>query len=316
MLSRRLLRVKVMQAVNIFHKNDDMTLQQAEKNMFYSIYKSYELYHLLLLLLVDIQAFASNKIEKGKSKILPTPEELEPNTHFIENKALIKLSKNQTLLKFVEHKGLSWVNHREIIKSLYKEICDSEFYQEYMKMGKTDFETDRNFLVKITEKVIAQYEPLYSNLEEQSIFWNDESEYIMSMVIKTLRDFKSNDENNKELMPEFREEEDKTFISTLLRKSIIYHKETSELIKKYLKNWELERISFMDIVLIEIALAEMTEFSDISLKVTLNEYIEISKYYSTPKSGYFINGVLEKIINEYKEAGKIKKISEKLLELN
>ena len=305
-----------MQTVYIFHKNEDMTIQQAEKNLFYSIYKSYELYHLLLLLLVDIQTYASNKIDIGKGKKLPTPEELAPNTRFIENQLLIKLSQNQTLLNFAEQKGLSWVNHREIIKSLYKEICASDFYAEYMNLEKTDFENDRNFLVKLTEKVIAQYEPLYSNLEEQSIFWNDESEYIMSMVIKTLRDYKSNDENNKKFITEFRDEDDKTFISTLLRKSIIYHKETSELIKKYLKNWELERISFMDIVLIEIALAEMTEFSDISLKVTLNEYIEISKYYSTPKSGYFINGVLEKIINEYKEAGKIKKISEKLLELN
>jgi len=316
MLSRRLLRVKVMQAVNVFHKNEDMTIQQAEKNLFYSIYKSFELYHLLLLLLVDIQAYAANKIDFGKSKILPTPEDLNPNTRFIDNKLLIKLSQNNTLLKFIEQKGLSWAKYPEIIKAIYLEICQSDLYKEYMNLESTDFEIDRNFIVKLTDRVIAQYEPLYSNLEEQSIFWNDESEYIMSMVIKTLKDYKISDENNIELMSEFRDEDDKEFITKLLRKSIIFHKETSELIKKYLKNWELERISFMDIVLIEIALAEMTEFSAISLKVTLNEYIEISKYYSTPKSGFFINGVLEKIISEYKKDGKIKKINDKLLELN
>ena len=304
-----------MQTVNVFHKNEGMTLKQAEQNLFYSIYKSFELYHLLLLLLVDIQTYAVNKIELGKSKHLPAPEELNPNTRFIDNIILIKLSKNQNFTDFIERTGLSWVNYHEVIKSLYNEICQSDLYKEYMNLEKTDFEIDRNFVVKITEKVIAQYEPLYANLEEQSIFWNDESEYIMGMVIKTLKNVKKSDDN-WDLFPEYKDEDDKPFISTLLRKSIVYHLETSELIKKYLKNWELERIAFLDIVLMEIALAEMTEFNSIPLKVTLNEYVEISKYYSTPKSGFFINGVLKKVIEEYISSGKLKKISEELLNLN
>jgi N utilization substance protein B len=315
MLNRRLLRVKVMQSVYCYHKNE-MTLQQAEKNLLYNVNKSFELYHLLLLMLIEIREYAIKRMETGKSKNRPTQEELNPNTRFIDNLLLIKLSKNQNFLKYIDHNKLSWVNYPEIIKSLYNEICQSDLYIKNMDSEKGDFENDRKFIVKLIEKVIAQYEPLYENLEEQSIFWNDELEYVMSMVIKTLKELKNYEENNQELFPEYKDDSDKDFSVTLLRKTILNHLENLNVIKKILINWDLERIAFVDIILMEIALTEITEFESMPIKVSLNEYIEIAKNYSTPKSGAFINGVLEKIISNYMKEGKINKNTFALLAIN
>jgi N utilization substance protein B len=314
MLNRRLLRVKVMQSVYSYRKNE-MTLQQAENNLLYNINKSFELYHLLLLMLIEIREFAIKRIETEKSKNRPTHEELYPNTRFINNLLLIKLSKNQNFLSYVNYNKLSWVNNSEIIKSLYNEICQSDIYISNMNSEDGDFENDRKFIVKLIEKVIAQYEPLYENLEEQSIFWNDELEYIISMVIKTLKELKNYEDDNQELMPEYKDDTDKDFAVRLLRKTILNHLETLNSIKRYLINWDLERVAVIDIILMEMAVAEMTEFEAMPIKVSLNEYIEIAKNYSTPKSGIFINGILERIISKYMSEGKISKISYELLDL-
>ena len=316
MLSRRLLRVKVMQTVYAYHKNEGMTLQQAENNLLHSIHKSFELYHLCLLLLVDVRLYAENRIEIGRNKKRPSFAELNPNTRFIDNRLLNLLSENKQLLKFIEQTGLSWSNYPEVVKSVYEQICESELYTEYMASDKTTFENDHKFIVKLTEKVIAQNEMLYNNIEEQSIFWNDESEFVMSMVIKTLKEYKERSGINQQLLQEFKDEDDREFVVTLLRKAILNHSELPDMIKKFSKNWDPDRIAFMDVVLMEIALAEIMEFSTIPIKVTLNEYIELAKHYSTPKSGFFINGLLDKIITEYKQLGRIRKIGSEMLELN
>ena len=316
MLSRRLLRVKVMQAVYAYHKNEDMTFQQAENYLYHIIYKSYELYHLLLLLLVDIRHYAYKRIEAGKVKFRPKPEELNPNTRFIDNILLIKLSKNPHLNKFVEQTGMSWNNHPEMIHSLFNEISQSTLYQDYMNEKKTYFENDRKFIVKIFEKIIAQNLTLYSNLEEQSLYWNDETEFVMNMVIKTLKEYQNTPENNQQLLPEYKDDDDKAFVTSLLRKSILYHSEFLKLLEKYLQNWDLDRIPFLDIVIMEIALTEILEFGGMALKISYNEYVEIAKHYSTPKSGFFINGTLDNIITDLRKDGKINKIREELLELN
>ena len=316
MLNRRLLRVKVMQAVYAYHKNEDMTFQQAENYLYHIIHKSYELYHLLLLLLVDIRHYAFRRIEIGKTKFRPTPEELIPNTRFIDNLLLATLSKNKNLNRFVDKTGISWTNHPEIIISLYNEICQSELYQQYMADSNTDFEDDRKFVVKLCEKIISQYLPLYANLEEQSLYWNDEAEFVMNMVIKTMREFKNKEDHDHTLLPEYKDEDDKVFVTSLLRKSILYHTEFLKLLDKYLQNWDLDRLAFLDIVIMEIALTEILEFGGMALKISYNEYIEIAKHYSTPKSGFFINGILDNIIKDLRNKGKIKKISDELLALN
>lgn len=313
MLSRRLLRVKVMQMIYACQKNGDVSIQQSEKDLFHSISKSFELYHYFLLLLVDIQAYALNRIEVGRNKKMPTEEELSPNSRFVDNMLLKQLSTNKYLLKYIEVTGLSWVNNPEIIRYLFDEIVESDLYKHYMDSPFVSFVEDKRFIVKLIEKVISQYEPLYQQVEEQSIFWNDEAEFIMSMVLKTLKEFDEKNEDKQQLQKEFKDSDDQVFVKTLFRKTLLNQKEFVDLIQKFSQNWELDRVAYMDIVLMQIALTEIIEFPGIPVKVTLNEYIEIAKHYSTPKSGLFINGILDKIVSNFKVEGKIVKQGKGLL---
>jgi N utilization substance protein B len=302
-----------MQMIYACQKNGDMSIQQSEKDLFHSISKSFELYHLFLLLLVDIQTYASNRIEVGLNKKMPTEDELSPNSRFVENKFLQQLSSNSYLLKYVEATGISWVNNPEIVRSLFDEIVESDLYKQYMDSVFESYAEDKKFIVKLTEKIVSQYEPLYSQVEEQSIFWNDEAEFVMSMVLKTLKEFEEKNGPDQPLQKELKDADDHEFVKTLFRKTLLNQKEFVDLIKKFSQNWDLERVAFMDIVLMQIALTEITEFPGIPVKVTLNEYIEIAKHYSTPKSGLFINGILDKIVSSLKVEGKIVKQGRGLL---
>ena len=174
-------------------------------------------------------------------------------------------------------------------------------------MESSGYESDKKFVLKMVDKLVAPYEELYNVLEEQNIYWNDEAEFIISMVLKTLKSFEMIQGEDAVLLPEFKDEDDYQFVKTLFRKSIANYKESYDLIKKFSKNWDFERVAFVDIVLMQIALAEISEFQHIPVKVTLNEYIEIAKFYSTSKSGNFINGILDKIVDHLIEEKKLVK---------
>lgn len=307
MLSRRLLRVKVMQTVYGHYRGGDSSLQEAENELFHSISKSYELYHLLLLLILELRDLAEKRIENGLNKKRPTLEDLNPNRKFVNNKAIHQLGENRQLLKYIETTGLSWKNNEQYVKDVLKHILDSELYQQYMNSDDLSYESDRKFLAKLYEKVIGQYLPLYAMFEEQSIFWNDEAEFVVSIVVKTLKEFKEADGEKQPLQNEFKDEEDRDFVKTLFRKTILNNDEYQSLIKKFSRNWDLERVAYLDIVLMQIAIAEVLEFPKIPVKVTLNEYIEIAKHYSTPKSGTFINGILDKVIKHLKDECQLEK---------
>lgn len=308
MLSRRLLRVKVMQTVYGHFRGGDSSLQQAEKELFHSISKSHELYHLLLLLILDVRDLAEKRIEIGLNKKRPTYEDLHPNRKFINNKVIQQLRENKQLLKYVETTGLSWKNNEQYIKDVYKHILDSDLYQHYMLSDDDSYEADRKFVAKLYEKVIGQYLPLYALFEEESIFWNDEAEFVVSIVVKTLKEFKEENGEEQALQKEFKDEEDREFVKTLIRKAILNNQDYQALIRKFSRNWDLERVAYLDIVLMQIAIAEFLEFPQIPVKVTLNEYIEIAKHYSTPKSGTFINGILDKVITHLKKENQLEKI--------
>jgi N utilization substance protein B len=308
MLSRRLLRVKVMQMVYAFHKNGGQSVQEVEKELYHSISKSFELYHWLLLLLVDIRDYAANRIENARNKKMPSDEDLHPNTRFIDNVLIAQLADNNELNSYIEATGLSWANQPEFVKEMFDVMNKSDLYKAYMEEESQSYDSHKKFVVKLVEKVIGQYEPLYQQLEEQSIYWNDESEFVVSMVIKTLKEFEKVNGPDQILQKEFKDQEDKAFVSVLFRKSLLNGKSYTELISKYSEHWDFDRVAFMDIVLMHIALTEVLEFPLIPVRVTLNEYIEIAKHYSTPKSSVFINGMLDKIINHLTDEGKIKKI--------
>ena len=310
MLSRRLLRVKVVQMVYAFNKRGDISIREMEKELFHSISKSYELYHLVLLLLVDIHGYAVNRIERGKSKKVPSPADLNPNTRFIDNKVLKQLAESDHLLRYQQQTGLSWSDNSQLISSLFKVILDSDMYNEYLVDTNSDYEHDKKFIVKLTEKIIAQQEALYSTFEEMSIFWTDESEFIVSMVIKTLKEFAESKGSEQVFMNEFKDEEDKEFVATLFRDALLKQKEFVALINKFAKIWDLERVAFMDIIIMQVGLTEVTGGFNIPVRVTLNEYIEIAKHYSTPKSGMFVNGILDKIVGHLAKEGRVSMIEE------
>lgn len=313
MVSRRLLRIKTLQICYAYLKSSEQSINQAEKELFFSIQKSYDLYHYLILLILDVVNFAESRIELAKQKKIPAQEDLNPNTKFIDNKLIKLLNDNYELKKYLNDQKLSWVNYPELIRNLYNEIRESELYENYMLSDSNGFNEDKKFISNVFSKIIINHEPLYQNLEEQSIFWNDDVEFVIGMIIKSFRSFKASSDENVKLMSLFKNEEDKDFVKRLFRKTVLNHNENEELISKFIKNWDVERVAFMDIIVMSLAIAEMTEFSEIPVKVSLDEYIEIAKFYSTQKSNVFINGILDKIVEHLKKEGIIKKAGRGLI---
>lgn len=313
MVSRRLLRIKTLQICYAYLKTSEQSINQAEKELFFSIQKFYDLYHYLILLVLDISDFAEAKIELSKQKRLPSEEDLNPNTKFINNRLIKLLKENEDLKKYLNDQKLNWVNYPELIKNLYNVMKESEIYLNYMSSDARSFNEDKKFISDIFSKIIINHEPLYQNLEEQSIFWNDDIEFVIGMIMKSIKSFKASSDETEKLMTLFKNEEDRDFVKRLFRKAIINHKEYQELVSKFITNWDVERVAFMDIVVMSLAVAEMIEFSEIPIKVSLDEYIEIAKFYSTQKSNVFINGILDKIIDHLKKEGKIKKIGRGLI---
>ncbi|HSH52488.1 MAG TPA: transcription antitermination factor NusB [Bacteroidales bacterium] len=307
MISRRLLRIKILQICYAYFKSHEQSVNQAEKELFFSIQKSYDLYHYLFLLIIDIVKYAQSRIELSSHKMIPTNEDLNPNTKFIDNKLVKQLEENKQLNKYLNNNKLSWVNYPELIKNLYLEIKNSEIYQNYMNSEKRTYKEDKKFIIDLYSKIIIIHEPLHQNLEEQSIYWNDDLEFVTGMIIKTLKSFNTSSDEMEQLMPLFKSEDDKDFVKQLFRKTVLKHSEYQQLIADNIKNWDIERVAFVDIVVMVLAISELIEFNEIPIKVTLDEYIEIAKFYSTQKSNVFINGVLDKIVADLKKEGRIKK---------
>jgi N utilization substance protein B len=257
--------------------------------------------------LIDVSDYAQKRIEIAQNKKLPSQEDLNPNKKFIDNQLINQIRINNQLLRYLETKKLSWINHPELIKSIYDNILESDDYKEYMEESSMNYQSDKNFITKVYKNIIANSEKLFLVLEEQSIFWNDEIEFVIGAIIKTIKKFKIDEAENVSLLPLYKNDEDKEFTKILFRKSILNRAEYQTLIEKYSKNWDFERIAFIDILLIEMAIAEVKEFSSIPVKVTFNEYIELSKFYSTRRSNIFINGILDKIFEHLKSTNQIVK---------
>lgn len=301
-----------MQILYAHQQHNESSINNSEKELFHSISKSLDLYYLYILLILEVRDYANGRIEYGKSKKLATAEELQPNIRFVSNKVLTKLSECSDVQKYMQQSGNNWVNYKEVVRNLYNEILGSQHYKDYLMAEETTFEEDRKFITKLFEKVIAYFEPIYPTFEEQSIYWNDEVEFVLSMVVKTI---KSMDETTPlTLMGDFKDDDDEVFVKKLFRKAALNHDEYMALIKKYSKNWDVERVAFLDIILMQLALAELVEFPQIPIKVTMNEYIEIAKHYSTEKSGQFINGILDKAILELTGTKQINKTGKGLME--
>jgi N utilization substance protein B len=313
MFSRRLLRIKVLQTLYAYYKVDGKTYIAAEKNLLHSIGKSYELYHLLMLLLIDVADYAASKIEQARQKRIPSYGDLHPNTRFIDNAVLRQLRNNDAFRKFLSQKPLSWVQYPEIVRNLYRMILESEFYGEYMSSAGHSYRSDKLLLERICLDLVMNYEDLYQNLEEQSIFWIDDVDFVIKMIVKTLKKFTEGNPRGGELLPMFNDNDDLAYSKKLLRSTIKNGKEYLKLIEASANNWELERIAFIDSLILQLAISEALEFKSIPTKVTINEFIEIAKSYSTQKSSQFINGILDNILNGLKAEGRIVKTGRGLI---
>jgi transcription antitermination protein NusB len=313
MISRRLLRIKALMALYAFNRREDENLSRGETELMFSIEKTYDLYHYLLLLVLDVADIAGEKIDQALQKRMPTKSDLNPQKWFINNQVVAQLRNNLAFKTYVSTKKLSWVNHSHIPRLLYNKMVAWDVYDEFMKLEDHNYSTDKKFIIKLITDLFSNSEDLQSNLEEQSIYWNDDMEYISAMIEKTLKKFKSESGEKTPLMPLYKNEEDQEFVKILFRKAILNSKKCSELIDKNTTNWEVDRIALMDILVMQLAITEVLEFPEIPIKVSLNEYIEIAKFYCTSKSSTFVNGILDNIVKEIRETGQLNKFGRGLV---
>lgn len=307
MINRVLIRLKIIQIVYAYYQNGSKNLDAAEKELFFSLSKAYDLYNYLLLLMVAVTNFAQKRIDQAKSKLKPTAEELNPNLKFVQNKFIAQLEVNKQLAEFVGNQKRSWSGEEGFIKSLYEQITASEIYKEYMASEDDSYDADRELWRKLYKTFVLNNEPLDALLEEQSLYWNDDKEIVDTFVLKTIKRFDPQTGVNQELLPEFKDEEDREFARRLFRRTILNCDYYRHLISENTRNWDLDRVAFMDIVVMQTALAELLSFPNIPVSVTLNEYVDIAKLYSTAKSGSFVNGTLDGIVKVLKTEGKLTK---------
>ncbi len=294
-----------MQIIYAQLEQGNLDLVEAEKTLHHSIDKSQELYHLILQLPSALRHIAAKRIEIGRQKLRPTAADLNPNMRFVNNRLIQKLEENEQLNKCVEAEGNTWLQDDTVIKTVFSKMTHTNIYEKYMRSNDDSFEADKNFVVKFLSKELPKMHFFFSALELKNLFWNDEAEFMISMAIKTIKEMTEENAETLPLIPLYKDEDDANFTKTLLRASIGEMDSTKEFIKKYSENWESDRVALLDVILIDMAIAEMTSMGNIPIKITLNEYIEIAKYYSTQKSNIFINGLLEKIVRQLVEEKRI-----------
>ena len=307
MINRVLIRLKIVQIVYAYYQNGGKNLDTAEKELFFSLSKAYDMYNYLLLLMVEITKQAERKQSAAKNKLLPTEEELHPNTKFVDNRFIAQLEVNKQLLEFSETQKKTWENESEFVKRLCEVIMNSDIYKEYMECATSSYEEDRELWRKIYKRIIFNNYELDQVLEDQSLYWNDDKEIVDTFVLKTIKRFEEENGSDQPLLPEFKDDEDQDFARRLFRRSILNAEYYRHLISENTRNWDLDRVALMDIIIMQIALAEILSFPNIPISVTFNEYVEIAKLYSTPKSGSFINGTLDGIVKALKEENKLTK---------
>lgn len=307
MINRVLIRLKIVQIIYAYYQNGGKNLDTAEKELFFSLSKAYDLYNYLLLLMVEVTKQANKRLNAAKNKLIPSKEELFPNTKFVENRFVAQLEVNKQLLEFASNQKKTWENETDFVKSLCDKIMDSDIYKEYMASETSSYDEDRELWRKLYKTIIFNNAELDQVLEDQSLYWNDDKEIVDTFVLKTIKRFDPKNGAKQELLPEFKDDEDQDFARRLFRRAILNADYYRHLISEHTKNWDLDRIAFMDVIIMQIALAEILSFPNIPLSVSLNEYVEIAKLYSTPKSGGFINGTLDGIIKTLKKDNKLTK---------
>ncbi|GHU68733.1 N utilization substance protein B [Bacteroidia bacterium] len=304
MINRILIRIKILQIVYAHYQKSATSLNNAENELNRSLQTAYNLYHYLLLLIGILTDMEQKKIDSLQYKFLFSEEDRNPNLRFANNRLAEELRTNEALEKFANQYGHLWdEDDRVLLQNLRKEILESTIYQEYLQQ-EDNYEADRKIWYNIFKNIILTNESFLESLEEKNIYWQDDFETIGSFALKTIKRIEENNPQQM-LFSMFRDDDDRRFALTLLHKTIHEKDESSELINRQIKNWDLERIASIDLYIMQMALAEIKNFPEIPINVSLNEYIELARYYSTPKSALFINGILDKVVTALQKEGKL-----------
>ncbi|MDR0546622.1 MAG: transcription antitermination factor NusB [Dysgonamonadaceae bacterium] len=304
MINRVLIRIKILQIVYAHYQKSAMPFNNAENELNRSLQTAYNLYHYLLLLIGILTDLEQKRIDSLQYKFLFSEEDRNPNLRLANNRFAEELRTNEALEKFANQYGRLWDDDdRTFLQNLRKEILQSNIYKDYLQQ-KDNYESDRKFWCNIFRDIILNSDSLIESLEEKNIYWQDDLETIGSFALKTIKRIEEGNPQQA-LFPMFRDDDDRRFALSLLYKTIHEKEENSELINQQIQNWDLERIASIDLYIMQMALAEIKNYPEIPINVSLNEYIELARYYSTPKSALFINGVLDKIVTALQKEGKL-----------
>ena len=319
MLSRRHLRVKVLQALYAYFQSGNTSIDQGEKQLLLSINKLYELFIYQLSFLVEVTRFAEYRLEENKGKHLPTDEDLNPNMRFTQNRILQNIASNRDFLRKEALYKINWSEEKELVRRFYVLMREKDVYQRYMTKASTSFDDDKKFVIFLIEELFTEFELLQSFYEEKSIFFVDDYHLVTYLAMKFVK-FMPETFDDISPLPELlktekdEDNEDLKFVKILFRETILLSEKWGKVIASSTSNWELERIAVMDVLILKMALTELTVFKSIPIKVTMNEYIDISKYFSTARSKVFVNGILDKLIVDMKANGEIVKTGRGLLD--
>ena len=302
MLNRRHIRIKVMQSLFSFNGTESDDFTKDEKFLFQSIDKMSDLYFAIMALLIELQKKANSKLERSQKKLLATEADINPNRKFADNAVLNFISSNTMLKEIIEKRKLNyWDLDFEYVDVIYKLILESEPYKEYMSKGASDLKEDKDFMIDIYSEIIAPNEKLSDYLEDKQITWVDDLPVVNTAIVKAMTKLKLSKPKTFLVPDVYKDEDDKVFAKDLLVKTLLNTSKFSEEIAEKTTNWDSERLATLDGVLLRMALCEFQKFPSIPVKVTINEYLEIAKEYSTPKSSLFLNGILDKVVKEYKQ---------------
>ena len=306
MINRELIRIKVVQLTYAYYQNGSKNIESAEKELIFSLSKAYDLYNYLLALIVGITQESRRHLEVAQSRAKREGTAM-PSQRFAYNRFALQLEENHMLNDFMESQKKSWSDEPEFLKNIFTQISESQIYKDYMASPEDSYAADRELWRKLYRTLIENNAELDALLEEQSLYWNDDKEIVDTFVLKTIKRFDEKNKASQELLPEYDSEEDKDYARKLFRATIMNADEYQHYMSETSRNWDFSRLAYMDIVIMQIAIAEMMTFPSIPVNVTINEYVELAKLYSTPRSAGYINGMLDAIARHLIETGHLLK---------
>ncbi len=301
MINRTIIRLKIVQLIYAFYQNGGKDIKTSEKELLFSLSKAFDLYNYLLLLMVDVTKIAAEQIAEQEELNKITHRDIQFSHKFINNRFACQLAINEQLKEFIDNHKRTWMNDADYLKKLLADIYDSDYYKEYMDSDEDDYLHDRELWRKLYKNIIMKDTRIDEVIEDKSLYWNDDKEVVDTFVLKTIKRFEEKAGSKQELLGEYKDEEDREYAIRLFRSTILNDTEHRNLIAQSTKNWEFDRLAFMDVVIMQIAIAEIMTFPLIPTSVSINEYVEIAKYYSTPKSAAYVNGILDTVVRRLKK---------------